>query len=84
MLTLKINPNRKQDLIIKQKLDEMFLAKQLTEQEDLKEPEISHGGELYKGYKRIETFFIELQKLYDGWYEDRCDKYENEDGSQMF
>jgi len=84
MLILKINPSRKEDLIVKTKIDELFLAKEVVEDDDLDELTIIQGEEEYKGSQRIETFMSELQALYGGWYEDRCDKYENEDGSPMF
>lgn len=84
MLLLKINPKRKEDLIVKQKLDELFLAKKVIVFDTAEEPSIIQGKEEYKGSERISTFFEELVVLYDGWYEDRCDKYENEDGTPMF
>lgn len=84
MIHLKINPTRKEDLRIKIQLSEMFLATKVEESNDLSEPQIIQGGEEYTGNARIQVFFDELQNLYAGWYEDRCDKYENEDGSQMF
>ncbi|NME71649.1 hypothetical protein [Flammeovirga aprica] len=84
MLLLKINPTRKEDLLIKQKLDEMFLAKKVETEESLEMPIIIQGKEEYKGNERIGQFFKELTVLYDGWYEDRCDKYENVDGTPKF
>ena len=84
MLVLKYNPTRKEDLIIKTKLDEMFLAKESIENTALDVPTIIQGKEEYIGFLRIEKFFDELEHLYAGWYEDRCDKYENEDGSPKF
>ncbi|MBD0404267.1 hypothetical protein [Flammeovirga sp. EKP202] len=84
MLLLKINPTRKEDLLIKQKLDEMFLAKKVEIIDTLEVPIILQGKEEYKGKERIQQFFEELKVLYNGWYEDRCDKYEKEDGTPMF
>ncbi|WP_044204842.1 hypothetical protein [Flammeovirga sp. OC4] len=84
MLLLKINPTRKEDLLIKQKLDEMFLAKKVEIMDTLEVPIILQGKEEYKGKERIQQFFEELKVLYNGWYEDRCDKYEKEDGTPMF
>lgn len=83
MIILTINPSRLEDQIIKTKLDEMFLAKEVIEDESISQAKISHGGRLYQG-EEISNYFDELQKLYDSWYEDRCDKYENVDGSQKF
>jgi hypothetical protein len=76
MIELRISPNIECHLLLKERLEEMSLARRIIESPKTKIPLLKEGGEAYKGCEGINSFLIKYESFVEQWYECRCDKYE--------
>jgi len=60
----------------KTRLEQLALPYQLAELERGNEPRLIDGEKEFTGAPAISTYLEELQQFVNGWYEDRCDRYE--------
>ena len=74
MVKLFINPENAQHIQLEHRLLDYSLQFE-KHYSDEKNPVIVEEDKVYRGFDKIEEFFIDLKEFYDAWYEDRCDKY---------
>ena len=79
MIELQISPNIDCHLHLKERLEEMSLARKVIESKKTKIPLLKEGGEIYTGCKEINFFLDKYESIVEKWYECRCDKYEQFD-----
>ncbi|OOQ56778.1 hypothetical protein [Mucilaginibacter pedocola] len=58
------------------RLDATFSKYQLIADESLTQPKLIEGDKQIEGIAAIDAYIESLEQLVNGWYEDRCDKYE--------
>ena len=78
MIHLKIHANDTKHLQLLDFIKSRSLAYKLDSSELPVEPEMIAFGEVYLGIEAIKKGLDDLEKLYEAWYECRCDKYESE------
>ena len=76
MIELHISPKIECHVRLKDRLEEMSLARKVIESEQTKIPLLKQGTESYKGCDDINSFLIGFESFVEQWYECRCDKYE--------
>ena len=68
----------KSHLILKDRLEEMSLARQIIESSKVKIPVLKEDDNIYYGFTAINDYLDQSKLFIDKWYECRCDKYEFE------
>lgn len=59
-----------------QRIDQLFVAYQLVERGTNTDHLLFDNGKTIAGTDEIDIYLDNLQQLVNGWYEDRCDRYE--------
>ena len=59
-----------------ERLDKLFFKYILVQQNESGLPVLVDDEQELKGIKAIENHLDDLEKFVQGWYEDRCDRYE--------
>lgn len=76
MIELQISPNIDCHLHLKERLEEMSLARKVIESKETKIPLLKEGSETYTGCEDINSFLNQYESVVAKWYECTCDKYE--------
>ena len=79
MIELHISPKIDCHLQLKERLEDMSLARKVIESEETKIAILTEGDKQYYGCEQIELFLAEYETFKKRWYECRCDKYEFDD-----
>ena len=79
MIELQISSKIECHLNLKERLEEMSLARKVIESAKIKIPLLKEGSEIYEGCENINSFLSKYDTFVDQWYEDRCDKYDQFD-----
>lgn len=58
------------------RLDRQLFKYELKEDAGLATARLQDGNKLVEGITAIEAYLDDLETLVNGWYEDRCDRYE--------
>jgi len=78
MVHLIISEKDPKQMTIVDGIKSLSLAHQIRFESQRIEPLMIAYGKEYEGFYPINIGLIELEKLVEGWYECRCDKYEND------
>ncbi|RFZ90998.1 hypothetical protein D0C36_18815 [Mucilaginibacter conchicola] len=77
MITLTYPPKNSDKVVSWQvRLDRQLFKYELKEDASLAIATLQDGDKLVEGVNAIDAYLDELDTLVNGWYEDRCDKYE--------
>ncbi len=60
----------------KERLERLALPYKLVEQPSDSEPSLIDGDKLMTGATNINEYIDSLESFVEGWYEDRCDRYD--------
>jgi hypothetical protein len=84
MITINYPPDNKSNISSWQtRLDTLFVKYTFKEDGRLKEPLLVDGAQQAQGLNAIDAYLDDLERLVDGWYEDRCDKHEFDPDSRI-
>ncbi|GAA4307956.1 hypothetical protein GCM10023149_01660 [Mucilaginibacter gynuensis] len=76
MITIYFPADSKEISGWKDRLDNIFLKYQLIEEPDITQPRLTDDEKQAEGVAAIEAYMESMEQLVQGWYEDRCDRYD--------
>jgi len=75
MIELQISSNNLAHQDLKIRLEEMSLARKVTESAELTYPVMKEGKQVYEGVAAIHQALDELASFQEEWYKCNCDKF---------
>lgn len=79
MIRLTISKHDKKQQELKTRLEDMHLARKITEVEEQSEAVLVHGDNTYQGIKAIINYYEELEGVMTEWYACRCGNHGEND-----
>lgn len=72
MIKLQISKDAPEQIALKERIEGLSLAREITTEESLEHPILTHSGKTYIGTQAITAYLDDFEQFHTQWYNCHC------------